>query len=93
MLYRAAHEGLRNAVRHADAAAVAVRLACDDGHAVLEIADDGKGFDPATLGERAIDGPRGPTSPAWPRCRLRRVAGALVRVGDGTSLRIEVPVT
>ena len=93
VLYRAAHEGLRNAVRHADAAAVAVRLACDDGHAVLEIADDGKGFDPATLGERAIEGHVG----------LRALRGLVAdsggslelssRVGAGTSLRIEVPVT
>ena len=78
MLYRAAHEGLRNAVRHADAASVAVRLACDDGHAVLEIADDGKGFDPATLGERAVEGHVGLRRVAWPRRRLRRIAGALV---------------
>ena len=92
VLYRAAQEGLRNAVRHADAASVEVHLTCDDGRARLQVADDGKGFDPATLGERAMEGHVG----------LRALRGLVAdaggslelssRVGTGTELRVEVPV-
>ena len=44
-LYRVAQEALRNAARHADARHVAVRLRRDDGSAILELEDDGRGFD------------------------------------------------
>jgi signal transduction histidine kinase len=93
VLYRTAHEGLRNAVRHADASSVAVRLSCDDTTARLEISDDGHGFDPATLAERAAHGHVG----------LRALRGLVTdagaslelssRLGAGTTLRVEVPVT
>jgi signal transduction histidine kinase len=93
VLYRAAQEGLRNAVRHADASSVAVRLECVNGHAVLEVADDGAGFDTATLGERAVEGHVG----------LRALRGLVTdaggslelssEVGSGTSLRVEMPLT
>jgi two-component system, NarL family, sensor kinase len=92
VLYRAAQEGLRNAVRHAGAASVEVHLTCDDGNARLEVADDGKGFDTATLGDRAAEGHVG----------LRALRGLVTdaggslelssQVGTGTELRVEVPV-
>jgi signal transduction histidine kinase len=44
-LYRVAQETLRNAARHANARHVDVRLRRDGAAAVLEIADDGRGFD------------------------------------------------
>ena len=37
-----------------------------------------QGLRPGHAGGTSHRGPRGPTGPAWPRCRLRRVAGALV---------------
>jgi signal transduction histidine kinase len=93
VLYRAAQEGLRNAVRHADASSVAVRLDCVNGHAVLEVADDGAGFDTAMLGERAVEGHVG-------LCALRGLvsdAGGSLELsselGSGTSLRVELPLT
>jgi signal transduction histidine kinase len=92
VLYRAAQEGLRNAVRHADAASVEVHLTCGDGSARLKVADDGKGFDTATLAERAVEGHVG----------LRALRGLVTdaggsfelssEVGTGTELRVEVPV-
>jgi two-component system NarL family sensor kinase len=92
LLYRAAHEGLRNAARHAGAATVDVHLTCTNGHATLAVADNGKGFDPATLGERASEGHVG----------LRALRGLVTdaggslevssRAGAGTELRVEVPV-
>jgi signal transduction histidine kinase len=45
-LLRIAHEALHNAVRHAKADHVAVRLAGEDGRLVIEVSDDGVGFDP-----------------------------------------------
>jgi signal transduction histidine kinase len=43
---RIAQEALQNAVRHAAAQRVEVRLAAADGRLVLEVVDDGAGFEP-----------------------------------------------
>jgi signal transduction histidine kinase len=45
-LLRIAQEALQNALRHADARHVNVRLKQQNGHLLLEVADDGVGFDP-----------------------------------------------
>ena len=45
-LYRVAQEALHNALRHAGAASVTVRLARSGRQVVLEVADDGHGFVP-----------------------------------------------
>ncbi|WP_432975637.1 sensor histidine kinase [Dactylosporangium sp. CA-233914] len=45
-LYRIALEALGNAARHAEASQVTVRLAGDERQVVLEVIDDGAGFDP-----------------------------------------------
>lgn len=45
-LYRIAQEALRNAVKHAQAKRVSVRLGDESGDLILEISDDGIGFDP-----------------------------------------------
>ncbi|MGH2885719.1 MAG: GAF domain-containing sensor histidine kinase, partial [Solirubrobacteraceae bacterium] len=45
-MLRIAHEALHNAVRHAPAEHVAVRLSGEDGRLVIEVSDDGVGFDP-----------------------------------------------
>jgi signal transduction histidine kinase len=46
-LLRIAQEALHNALRHAGASHVTVRLRRDDGRVQLEITDDGAGFDPS----------------------------------------------
>ncbi len=46
-LYRIAQEALANALKHAAAQQVLVRLSADPGQVTLEITDDGCGFDPA----------------------------------------------
>ena len=46
-LLRIAQEALQNALKHAQAQRIAVRLRADDGLLTLEIEDDGVGFDPA----------------------------------------------
>ena len=51
-LYRVAQEALRNAARHAEARHVIVRLTRDGASAVLEVEDDGCGFDVALAEQR-----------------------------------------
>ncbi len=50
-LYRIAQEALNNALKHAQAQNIAVSLRQDGRTVVLEIADDGVGFDPSTAVE------------------------------------------
>jgi nitrate/nitrite-specific signal transduction histidine kinase len=48
-LYRIAQEALNNVAKHAGAAHVSVRLACEDDGVTLQIRDDGAGFDPSDV--------------------------------------------
>jgi signal transduction histidine kinase len=43
VIYRVVQEALTNVARHAEAATASVRLSLDDGHARLEVEDDGRG--------------------------------------------------
>ena len=84
---RVAQEALQNAVRHAGAQRIAVRLGRGDGRLVLEVSDDGTGFDPADpeLRSRRL----GLTSMEE---RARRLGGRLeIRSapGAGTTVRLE----
>jgi signal transduction histidine kinase len=84
-ILRIAQEALHNAVRHAGAGAITIRL---EGGLVLEVADDGSGFDPSDpeLRSRHL----GLTSMEE---RARRLGGHLqVSSGaGGTTVRLEVP--
>ena len=85
---RIAQEALQNALRHAAAAHIAVRLQGDGGALVLEVVDDGLGFDPGDPGLRARR--LGLTSMEE---RARRVGGRLEiasTAGTGTTVRLEV---
>jgi signal transduction histidine kinase len=44
--YRVTQEALHNVVKHAGAQTASIRLARSDGHLVLEVTDDGAGFEP-----------------------------------------------
>ena len=77
MLFRCASELLANAATHAAARHVTLRLDVADGDDVLEVTDDGIGFDPERLDERLREGHIGVLS-------LRERAEGL-----GGSLRIE----
>jgi PAS domain S-box-containing protein len=58
-LYRIAQEALHNTVKHARASRVSIRLETGEGTVVLEVSDDGVGFDagrdyPGHLGQRSM---------------------------------------
>ncbi len=85
---RIAHEALQNALRHARAEHVAVRLTYDRGMIVVEVSDDGLGFEPqaAELRSRHL----GLTSMEE---RAQELGGRLeIRSapGAGTTVRLEV---
>jgi signal transduction histidine kinase len=53
-LYRCVQEGVRNALRHAQARHIGVRLHWEGGGALVEVVDDGQGFEtPARLSQFA----------------------------------------
>ena len=90
-VFRVAQEALQNAVRHADAGRIEVRLANGDGRLVLEVSDDGAGFDPVAPGVRSRR--LGLTSMEE---RAAALGGSLAiesAVGGGTRVRLEVPAS
>ena len=90
-LYRVAQEALRNSARHAEASRVDIRLRQDGRQAVLEIEDDGRGFDVA-LAEKRRPG-MGLFSM---RERVGLVNGSLAvnsAPSRGTSIVATVPIT
>jgi signal transduction histidine kinase len=85
---RIAQEALQNALRHAEAKRIAVHLRGDEAGLVLEVADDGAGFDPDAPGLRSRR--LGLTSMEE---RAERLGGWLeIRSapGAGTTVRLEV---
>jgi signal transduction histidine kinase len=85
---RIAQEALQNALGHADADHVAVRLRRDGNVLVLEVSDDGIGFDLAAPGLRARR--LGLTSMEE---RAQKLGGRLAissTPGAGTTIRLEV---
>jgi two-component system sensor histidine kinase UhpB len=85
VVYRVAQEALTNAARHADAGRVELSLVRVGDEVVLEVTDDGRGFDP----DRAAGGVRGMHE------RSRLVGGRLgisSAPRHGTTVRLAVPL-
>jgi signal transduction histidine kinase len=85
---RIAQYALQTALRHADAQRIAVKVGAVDGRVLLEIQDDGHGFEPGAAGLRSRR--LGLTSMEE---RAARVGGKLeIRSapGAGTTVRLEV---
>ena len=88
-LFRIAQEALNNTLKHAGASYVRVHFEQGSGNFVLEIQDDGQGFDPAESGSRGGLGLQSM------RERAEEMNGKLeiaATPGGGTSIRVEVPL-
>ena len=91
-LLRIAQEALSNAARHARATRVGVTLSFLGEEVILDIRDDGRGFDPLALPERTRTGGFGLDGM---RARAERIAGSLTieaEPGHGTALSARVPL-
>lgn len=88
-LYRVAQEALHNIIKHAHASAVVLRLARQEHEIVLDVHDDGRGFDPT----KAFPGHLGLQSM---RSRVARAGGVLAIKSEpdqGTSVHIRLPLS
>jgi signal transduction histidine kinase len=89
-LFRVVQEGLSNIIRHAHARTVKLEMNGDEHHCILTLTDDGRGFDAQSPEFRWSHGLMGM------RQRAEGLGGHLdiqSRVGVGTTLRIEVPMS
>jgi len=87
-LYYIAHEALNNILKHAHARSITVYLSREDGHIVLDVLDDGCGFDVAAARTNGGLGLKNQHE------RSRRIAGVLKITslpGQGTRVRVSVP--
>ena len=91
LVFRVAQECLRNAGRHSSAAVVTVRLHTSRDGVLLDVQDDGAGFDPALVLHQPEEGHFGMRILA----DVVREAGAQLRVatapGAGTHWQLTVP--
>jgi len=86
-LYRIAQEALNNALKHAEASSVVVRIATTNGKLVLEVEDDGMGFD--------LDGTDSQCGMGLSNMRHRAAClGGAIEIrsgpGEGTLVSVEV---
>ncbi len=86
-VFRIAQEALHNALRHAQASRIELRIRSEDGGVALTVRDDGVGFDDGAVRSRRL----GLTTMAE---RARSAGGALAieaAPGGGTTVRLRVP--
>ncbi len=88
-LYRITQEVLNNSLKHAGATRVSLRLSLHDPYVELNIADNGRGFDPEAVKDQ---GGMGLTSI---RERTESLGGKVLFVskpGEGTQVQVRVPL-
>ena len=98
VLFRAAQESLANIAKHAGATRAGITLSYTYDVVVLDVLDDGAGFDPDAAGAAQAPGGSSPNGTGYGlsamRQRLRQVGGALEiesAPGDGTTVSASVP--
>jgi signal transduction histidine kinase/PAS domain-containing protein len=84
-LYRIAQEALNNALKHAAATSVTVRIHAEDDVVTLEVVDNGRGFDAGVLGDT---GGLGLLSMRERAERLKGTLTILSAPGQGTSVQV-----
>lgn len=85
VIYRVVQEALNNAARHSSAKNVRVHVREDGGKIAVEVADDGKGFDPARTRGLGLLGMEE---------RVKRLGGTFAidsTPGSGSVIRFELP--
>jgi signal transduction histidine kinase len=87
--FRITQEAVYNALRHARAGTVEVRLGTEGARAVLEVADDGSGFDAS---ETEHQGGLGLASMRDRACSIGGELTIDAAPGQGTTVRLEVPL-
>jgi signal transduction histidine kinase len=95
-LFRVAQEALANVAKHASASRVALTLSYLEDVVLLDVRDDGAGFDPGSTNEPAESGDHrgGGYGLSTMRQRLLGVGGTLEiesRPGEGTAIGASVP--
>jgi two-component system NarL family sensor kinase len=98
-VYRTAQEALQNAAKHADARSVRLRLYRQRDRVLLEVSDDGIGFDVAAASRtsaRAAGGPLAPTGFGLSGMRERaELLGGKLELssvpGRGSTVRLAIP--
>jgi signal transduction histidine kinase len=92
LIYRAAQEAVRNVATHSGAREVVIRAGRQGRQATLVVEDDGQGFDERQLRERLRAGHFGLRSTG----DLMQDSGGVLLVraapGQGTSVKVQVPV-
>ncbi|MCP4590991.1 MAG: sensor histidine kinase, partial [bacterium] len=86
-LYRIAQEALNNVLKHAQARGVRVSLRQERQTVIMEVGDDGVGFDPSAIRERGGLGMRGMEERA-----VQLGARLTVQSAPGTGTRVQVEV-
>ncbi len=91
-LFRICQEAMSNVARHAQATAALVQVGLDGGTIVIDIEDDGKGFDPETAARREGRRP-------WGLMGIREraeILGGTATIdsapGQGTHVEVRIPV-
>lgn len=90
-IYRVAQEALQNVAKHAKASKVVVRLVRTDDTVLLEVSDDGIGFDPAAVEDRAGPGGYGLNGMAERAELLGGRLNVISKLGEGTRLVLSLP--
>jgi two-component system NarL family sensor kinase len=95
--YRIAQEALQNALRHAAASRVMLRLEVADATVRLTVEDDGRGFAIGDLGDKTADGPAASRFGLVGMRERARLLGCSFQVesspGAGTRITAEAPLS
>ena len=91
-LFRICQEAMSNVARHAQATAVLVQVGVEGGEVVIDIEDDGKGFDGEAVARREGRRP-------WGLLGIREraeILGGVARIdsapGQGTRVEVRIPL-
>jgi two-component system NarL family sensor kinase len=89
LVWRLAQEAVRNVARHARASRMSLTVRREDDHLVLEVVDDGVGFEPGAAADDAHFGLRAAESLVQEHGGTLELESA---PGEGTIVRAEVPI-